>query len=67
MPKKLQSAESFFGILIIAQQDKNIPFFVKPTGLLTCSQESITCLCRKLILVVVPKYPPTYQVLCNLY
>jgi hypothetical protein len=29
MPKKLQGAQTFLGILIITQQDKNIPFFVK--------------------------------------
>jgi hypothetical protein len=67
MPMKLQGAQPFLGILIITQQDKNIPFLVKSTGLLACSQESIIALYRKLLVVVVPKYPPKSQVLCNLY
>ena len=67
MPEKLQGTQPFLGILIITQQDKNIPFFVKPTGLVACSQKSITALYRKLLLVVIPKYPPKSQVLCNPY
>jgi hypothetical protein len=53
MPKKLLGAQPFQAILIIAQQDKNIHFLVKPTSLLAYSQESITGLYRKLLLVVV--------------
>lgn len=67
MSKKLQGAESLLGVLIITQQEKSIHFFLKPKGLLACSQESITGLYLKLLLVVVPKYPPKSQVLCTLY